>query len=336
MLVSGFPGRGYLSAASPMLVALCTCVLGARKSFHSATSQDLEWLQLQRQSIRGKIDYFPCFSIQEIFKRNRSKGALILWFSFIGCANPEPFVPRNGGPSPLGNTNTDPHVPRNSASKRPTRTLPSPVNTNLPNFPNLPNLPEFKQGLEFKHPVYQSKKYTSIDSMCAVHGSPVSSPSVFNSPGYSSPSIGSPASVRSDYHSPLRGPQLSNSPKHNTSANSDKHLPGSKFNSFDSIGSTHSSLSPMGTPSPLSIENKDSLPPLRGSLLGPSSPPDSPRRISTGHVFVWPNDIKPPLGDSSSEYFRPRLSLTKDVPSFATLMRQSTEEEDRIVYDKGM
>ena len=26
MLVSGFPGRGYLSAASPMLVALCTCV----------------------------------------------------------------------------------------------------------------------------------------------------------------------------------------------------------------------------------------------------------------------------------------------------------------------
>ncbi len=25
MLVSGFPGRGYLSAASPMLVALCTC-----------------------------------------------------------------------------------------------------------------------------------------------------------------------------------------------------------------------------------------------------------------------------------------------------------------------
>ena len=27
MLVSGFPGRGYLSAASPMLVALCTCDL---------------------------------------------------------------------------------------------------------------------------------------------------------------------------------------------------------------------------------------------------------------------------------------------------------------------
>ncbi len=27
MLVSGFPGRGYLSAASPMLVALCTCVI---------------------------------------------------------------------------------------------------------------------------------------------------------------------------------------------------------------------------------------------------------------------------------------------------------------------
>ncbi len=25
MLVSGFPGTGYLSAASPMLVALCTC-----------------------------------------------------------------------------------------------------------------------------------------------------------------------------------------------------------------------------------------------------------------------------------------------------------------------
>ncbi len=25
MLVSGFPGRGYLSAASPILVALCTC-----------------------------------------------------------------------------------------------------------------------------------------------------------------------------------------------------------------------------------------------------------------------------------------------------------------------
>ena len=25
MLVSWFPGRGYLSAASPMLVALCTC-----------------------------------------------------------------------------------------------------------------------------------------------------------------------------------------------------------------------------------------------------------------------------------------------------------------------
>ncbi len=28
MLVSGFPGRGYLSAASPMLVALCTCEIG--------------------------------------------------------------------------------------------------------------------------------------------------------------------------------------------------------------------------------------------------------------------------------------------------------------------
>ncbi len=28
MLASGFPGRGYLSAASPMLVALCTCVIG--------------------------------------------------------------------------------------------------------------------------------------------------------------------------------------------------------------------------------------------------------------------------------------------------------------------
>ncbi len=26
MLVSGFPGRGYLSAATPMLVALCICV----------------------------------------------------------------------------------------------------------------------------------------------------------------------------------------------------------------------------------------------------------------------------------------------------------------------
>ncbi len=26
MLVSGFPGRGYLSAATPMLVALCMCV----------------------------------------------------------------------------------------------------------------------------------------------------------------------------------------------------------------------------------------------------------------------------------------------------------------------
>ncbi len=34
MLVSGFPGRGYLSAASPMLVALCTCVLlGEYKSY---------------------------------------------------------------------------------------------------------------------------------------------------------------------------------------------------------------------------------------------------------------------------------------------------------------
>ncbi len=30
MLVSGFPGRGYPSAATPMLVALCTCV----KTFH--------------------------------------------------------------------------------------------------------------------------------------------------------------------------------------------------------------------------------------------------------------------------------------------------------------
>ncbi len=27
MLVSGFPVRGYLSAATPLLVALCSCVL---------------------------------------------------------------------------------------------------------------------------------------------------------------------------------------------------------------------------------------------------------------------------------------------------------------------
>ncbi len=31
MLVSGFPGRVYLSAASPMLVAPCTCVVDIDK-----------------------------------------------------------------------------------------------------------------------------------------------------------------------------------------------------------------------------------------------------------------------------------------------------------------
>ncbi len=49
MLVSGFPGRGYLSAASPMLVALCTCVMDpfyADTVFHSPHLSSIAFIRI--------------------------------------------------------------------------------------------------------------------------------------------------------------------------------------------------------------------------------------------------------------------------------------------------
>ncbi len=41
MLVSGFPGRGYLSAASPMLVAICASVMVVRYIIHITIMHDI-------------------------------------------------------------------------------------------------------------------------------------------------------------------------------------------------------------------------------------------------------------------------------------------------------